>query len=172
MWFSAFSCVLAVPNVCSILMGNDVSSNVGSIYLLYQRALCIPVNNDTGCIRYWQQLQLHMVRQNVSILLVCEDVKSNFLPFQGLIYGWRLFRRSSKRMVCRYLSAALGKIVTITLPRFSSLLASCKAAQATAPLLIPTERPSCSMRCIAVVMASWSVTGTTVSMRSILSVSG
>src|SRR5438105_2434747 len=80
--------------------------------------------------------------------------------------------RSSKRTVCKYLSAALGKIVTITLPRLCSLLASCRATHATAPLLIPTERPSSSIRRIAVATASSSVTGTTASIRSILSVSG
>jgi hypothetical protein len=55
--------------------GGDVSLNSGSICLLCQG---VPANNDTGRILYRLQLLMYIIWQDVSILLVCEDVKSKF----------------------------------------------------------------------------------------------
>ena len=63
-------------------------------------------------------------------------------------------------------------MLTIIFPWFSILRASCRAAHATAPLLIPTESPSLCIIWIAVATASWSETGIMRSMRSTRNVSG
>src|SRR5579885_1185286 len=94
---------------------------------------------------------------------------AGYIPISDVRASWR---RSSNRAVCKSRSAALGQMVTITLPRFCSRRASCKAAHATAPLLMPTERPSSCEIWMAVVMASWSLTAITRSIRSSLRVSG